>query len=104
MERARGGGAVSARAGTKQALLLSIHSECMYVRVKDTCHKIDDELRRKDAAAAVVGDPSHTRLYSFRFSCSMVSFTAANTKRMFSVSATTNKTARFYFATSLTPP
>lgn len=28
----------------------------------------------------------HTRLYSFRFSCKMVSFTAANTKRMFSVS------------------
>lgn len=30
--------------------------------------------------------PSHTRLYSFRFSCRMVSFTAAKTKRMFSVS------------------
>lgn len=28
----------------------------------------------------------HTRLYSLRFSCRMVSFTAANTKRMFSVS------------------
>lgn len=28
----------------------------------------------------------HTRLYSFRFSCRMVSLTAAKTKRMFSVS------------------
>lgn len=49
--------ALSAWAGTEHALLLSIHSECMYVRVKDTCHKIDDELRRKYAAAAVVGWP-----------------------------------------------
>ena len=32
----------------------------------------------------------HTRLYSLRFSWSIVSFTAANTKRMFSVSATTS--------------
>jgi len=30
----------------------------------------------------------HTRLYSFRFNCSIVSFTAANTNRMFSVSVT----------------
>lgn len=29
----------------------------------------------------------HTRLYSFRFNCSIVSLTAANTNRMFSVSA-----------------
>lgn len=28
----------------------------------------------------------HTKLYSFRFNCRMVSFTAANTNRMFSVS------------------
>lgn len=28
----------------------------------------------------------YTRLYSFKFSCRMVSFTAANTNRMFSVS------------------
>lgn len=33
------------------------------------------------------GSVHHTRLYSLRFSCSIVSFTAANTKRMFSVSA-----------------
>ena len=31
----------------------------------------------------------HTRLYSFRFNCRIVSLTAANTKRMFSVSETT---------------
>ena len=43
--------------------------------------------------------PSHTRLYSFRFSCRMVSFTAANTKRMFSVSATTqNGSFQFYIS------
>ena len=29
----------------------------------------------------------HTKLYSFRFNCKIVSFTAANTNRMFSVSA-----------------
>jgi len=33
------------------------------------------------------GRVHHTRLYSLRFNCSIVSLTAANTKRMFSVSA-----------------
>jgi len=28
----------------------------------------------------------HTKLYSFKLSCNIVSFTAANTKRIFSVS------------------
>jgi len=36
----------------------------------------------------------HTRLYSFRFNCSMVSLTAANTNRMFSVSAAPHHTKR----------
>lgn len=37
----------------------------------------------------------HTKLYSFKLSWRMVSFTAANTKRMFSVSEN-NKKNRFY--------
>ena len=48
------------------------------------------ECRRIDGYTEVVYTCNYTRLYSFRFSCRIVSFTAANTNLIFSVSVTYN--------------
>jgi len=45
-------------------------------------HKIQDGQQIHNAVLCF----HHTKLYSFRFNCKIVSFTAANTNRMFSVS------------------
>lgn len=42
--------------------------------------------RKREQRGKPVVECPYTRLYSFKFSCRMVSFTAANTNLMFSVS------------------
>lgn len=49
------------------------------------CDGAEGGRTEEEEAGAARGRP-HTRLYSLRLSCRMVSLTAANTKRMFSVS------------------